>query len=1090
MRKLITFILIIVLSVGGYASPKKSFEIKRGVNLSHWLSQRGENTPSIQDGMSPTDFSRIARAGFDHVRLPIDEEVLWQENGQKNKEAFSYLHKGIEWALKNDLRVIVDLHIVRSHYFNAGNEGKKNSLWEKPEAQTHFLALWQDLVQELKGYSTSDVAYEIMNEPTAPNHEDWNKLVEKAYQIIRKVEKERVIVIGSNMWQGVDTFQYLKVPQGDEFILLSCHFYEPFLLSHYQAGWTEFGKYQGNVHYPGYLVSKDEFESLSADDKKLVARWRTTPWNRETLAAFLSKAKRVADEKGLNLYCGEFGIYEKAPIESALKWYADVISVFDSLNIAWAKWDYKGGFGVYTSQNQQKKDLLKVLMSGSGKKVVVGETPVYLDARKPLELRVKDALNRMTVEEKTRLSYADGRFSTPGCARLGIPGLMYSDGPHGVRAEICWNSWDYAGWTNDSCTAFPALTCLASTWNPSLSKAYGTAIGEEARYRHKNVLLGPGVNIYRTPLNGRNFEYMGEDPFLAARMCVPYIQGVQENGVAACVKHYALNNQEHWRNHIDVQVSDRALYEIYLPAFKAAIEEGKSWTIMGAYNKVRGTHAAHNKLLNNDILKGEWGFDGCVVTDWGAAHDTYEAAMYGLDLELGTFTNGLTSNSSLGYDSYYLGNAYLQMVKEGKVPMEVVNDKAARVLRLIFRTAMNDNGKLGAMSNDSHYETAYQIATEGIVLLKNEAKFKGESLLPLSQGKYKRVLVVGDNAVRNLMQGGGSSELKPKMVITPLEALTERLGKECVKFTQGYVAGRPMFDRADTFSQSVIDSLYTAAVNEAQKADLVIFMGGLNKNFQQDCEGDDRKTFQLPFEQDRLIKGLLKANKKVVVVLTSGNAVDMPWLKEVPSLIQSWYLGSIGGKALADVITGEVTPSGKLPFSYPAKLEDCPAHYYGEISYPGDGIRQEYKEDILVGYRWYDTKKIKPLFPFGYGLSYTQFEYGKPVVSSSQMQSGDVLEIKCTVRNVGKVAGKEVVQLYIGDEKCSVLRPLKELKDFYKVTLQPGEEKEVLFTVDEEDLKFFDDTQHKWVAESGKFKIYIGSSSKDIKGVVEFDYKN
>lgn len=1086
MKKFVIFILFIVSFVGLYASNGNAFEIKRGINLSHWLSQRGDNSPAIKDGMSEIDFIRICRAGFDHVRLPIDEEVLWQEDGQMNKDAFEYLHKGIKWALQNDLRVIVDLHIVRAHNFNAGNEGKKNTLWDSLEAQEHFISLWRDLINELKNYPVSDVAYEIMNEPTAPNHDDWNKLVEKVYKIIRATEKKRVIVIGSNMWQGVDTFQYLKVPQGDEFILLSCHFYEPFLLSHYKAGWTEFGKYQGDVHYPGYLVTKDEYESYSEADKKLTARWTMYPWNKEMLASYLGRAKKIADEKGLNLYCGEFGIYEKAPTEDALRWYRDVIEVFDSMDIAWAKWDYKGGFGVYTSDNQLKKDLLKEVMSGSGKKITVGATPIYLDVRKSIELRVKDALSRMTLEEKTRLSYADGRFSTPGCPRLGIPGLMYSDGPHGVRAEICWNSWDYAGWTNDSCTAFPALTCLASTWNTSLSKEYGLAIGEEARYRNKNVLLGPGVNIYRTPLNGRNFEYMGEDPYLASRMCVPYIQGVQENGVAACVKHYALNNQEHWRNHIDVNVSDRALYEIYLPAFKAAIEEGKSWTIMGAYNKVRGTHAAHNKLLNNDILKGEWGFDGCVVTDWGAAHDTYEAAMYGLDLELGTYTNGLTSNSNLGYDDYYLGNAYLKMIKDGKIPMEVVDDKASRVLRLIFRTAMGGEDKFGAMSNDSHYETAYKIATEGIVLLKNDAEFDGKPLLPVQTGKYKRILVVGDNAVRNLMMGGGSSELKPKKVITPLEALTEKFGKECIAFSQGYMASRPMFDRADVIPQFIVDSLYSAAVEEAQKSDLVIFMGGLNKNYQQDCEGDDRKAFQLPYEQDKLINGILKVNKKVVVVLTSGNAVDMPWLGNVPSLVQSWYLGSIGGKALADVISGDVTPSGKLPFSYPAKLEDCPAHYYGEMSYPGDSISQEYKEDILVGYRWYDTKKIKPLFPFGYGLSYTKFEYEKPEISSNIIKSDDVIEIKCTVKNVGSVTGKEIVQLYIGDEKCSVLRPLKELKDFCKITLKPGESKDVLFSIDKEDLMFFDDKQHEWQAEPGKFKAYIGSSSKDIKWVLEF----
>lgn len=1086
MKKFVIFILFIVSFVGLYASNGNAFEIKRGINLSHWLSQRGDNSPAIKDGMSEIDFIRICRAGFDHVRLPIDEEVLWQEDGQMNKDAFEYLHKGIKWALQNDLRVIVDLHIVRAHNFNAGNEGKKNTLWDSLEAQEHFISLWRDLINELKNYPVSDVAYEIMNEPTALNHDDWNKLAEKVYKIIRATEKKRVIVIGSNMWQGVDTFQYLKVPQGDEFILLSCHFYEPFLLSHYKAGWTEFGKYQGDVHYPGYLVTKDEYESYSEADKKLTARWTMYPWNKEMLASYLGRAKKIADEKGLNLYCGEFGIYEKAPTEDALRWYRDVIEVFDSMDIAWAKWDYKGGFGVYTSDNQLKKDLLKEVMSGSGKKITVGATPIYLDVRKPIELRVKDALSRMTLEEKTRLSYADGRFSTPGCPRLGIPGLMYSDGPHGVRAEICWNSWDYAGWTNDSCTAFPALTCLASTWNTSLSKEYGLAIGEEARYRNKNVLLGPGVNIYRTPLNGRNFEYMGEDPYLASRMCVPYIQGVQENGVAACVKHYALNNQEHWRNHIDVNVSDRALYEIYLPAFKAAIEEGKSWTIMGAYNKVRGTHAAHNKLLNNDILKGEWGFDGCVVTDWGAAHDTYEAAMYGLDLELGTYTNGLTSNSNLGYDDYYLGNAYLKMIKDGKIPMEVVDDKASRVLRLIFRTAMGGEDKFGAMSNDSHYETAYKIATEGIVLLKNDAEFDGKPLLPVQTGKYKRILVVGDNAVRNLMMGGGSSELKPKKVITPLEALTEKFGKECIAFSQGYMASRPMFDRADVIPQFIVDSLYSAAVEEAQKSDLVIFMGGLNKNYQQDCEGDDRKAFQLPYEQDKLINGILKVNKKVVVVLTSGNAVDMPWLGNVPSLVQSWYLGSIGGKALADVISGDVTPSGKLPFSYPAKLEDCPAHYYGEMSYPGDSISQEYKEDILVGYRWYDTKKIKPLFPFGYGLSYTKFEYEKPEISSNIIKSDDVIEIKCTVKNVGSVTGKEIVQLYIGDEKCSVLRPLKELKDFCKITLKPDESKDVLFSIDKEDLMFFDDKQHEWQAEPGKFKAYIGSSSKDIKWVLEF----
>lgn len=693
----------------------------------------------------------------------------------------------------------------------------------------------------------------------------------------------------------------------------------------------------------------------------------------------------------------------------------------------------------------------------------------------------------MTVEEKTRLSYAQGKFSSPGCPRLGIPELWMSDGPHGVRAEINWNDWGYAGWTNDSCTAFPALTCLAASWNPLLAEKYGQAIGEEARYREKDVLLGPGVNIYRTPLNGRNFEYMGEDPYLASELCVPYIQGVQKNGVAACVKHYALNNQELWRGHIDVQLSDRALYEIYLPAFKAAVERGKTWSVMGAYNKVRGTHATHHKLLNNDILKGEWNFDGCVITDWGAAHDTYEAAMYGLDIEMGSYTNGLTSESEFGFDDYYLGKSYLKMVREDKIPMEVVNDKAARVLRLIFRTAMNRRKPFGALTSEEHYRTAYEVATEGIVLLKNGTGKKQPALLPVPQGKYKRILVVGDNATRNLMLGGGSSELKVQRVVSPLDGIKAKFGEDVV-YAQGYTSGRPMYGRADVIPQTTVDSLRNDAVEKAMNADLVIFVGGLNKNHFQDCEGGDRLSYGLPFGQNELIEALLKVNKNLVAVIVSGNAVEMPWVREVPSIIQSWYLGSVGGEALADVLSGDVNPSGKLPFSYPVKLEDCPAHFFGEISYPGDSIRQEYKEDILVGYRWYDTKKIRPLFPFGYGMSYTTFEYSKPVVSAKTMNADGSIDLTVRIRNTGKIAGKEIVQLYVGDEECSVLRPVKELKNFRKVRLLPNEEKEVKFTIKPEALQFFDDKQHTWVAEPGKFKAYIAASSSDIRGTVTFEY--
>ena len=551
------------------------------------------------------------------------------------------------------------------------------------------------------------------------------------------------------------------------------------------------------------------------------------------------------------------------------------------------------------------------------------------------------------------------------------------------------------------------------------------------------------------------------------------------------MKHYALNNQELWRGHIDVEVSDRALYEIYLPAFRAAVERGGAWSIMGAYNKVRGTHAAHSKLLNNDILKGEWKFDGCVVTDWGAAHDTYEAAMYGLDLEMGSYTNGLTSESEFGYDDYYLGKAYLKMIKEGKIPMEVVNDKAGRVLRLIFRTAMNRNKPFGSLASPEHYRTAYDVAVEGTVLLKNGNGKKQPGLLPIAPDAYKNILVVGDNATRNLMQGGGSSELKVKDFISPLEGLQKKYGN--VVYAQGYKAGRPMYGNVDEIPQAVMDSLREDAVAKAKEADLVIYVGGLNKNHQQDCEAGDRLSYNLPFGQDELIRSLLEVNKNMVVVLVSGNAVAMPWLDEVPSVVQTWYLGTITGNALADVLSGDANPSGKLPFSYPAKLEDCPAHAFDALCYPGDSIKEVYKEDILVGYRWYDTKKIQPMFPFGYGMSYTTFEYGKPVISAKTMNQDGTLTVSVKVKNTGKADGKETVQLYIGDEKCSVLRPVKELKGFQKIALCPGEEKEVTFTITPDALKFFDDKRHEWVAEPGKFKAYIGASSADIRGTVAFE---
>ena len=715
------------------------------------------------------------------------------------------------------------------------------------------------------------------------------------------------------------------------------------------------------------------------------------------------------------------------------------------------------------------------------------QTPIYLDKTQPIEARVQDALSRMTLEEKVAMTHAQSKFSSPGVPRLGIPELWWSDGPHGVRAEIEWNSWGYANWTNDSITAYPALTCLAATWNPEISFEYGNALGEEARYRKKDVILGPGVNIYRHPLNGRNFEYMGEDPYLASVLVVPYIKGVQQNGVATSTKHFVLNDQEKWRGHINVELSDRALHEIYLAPFKAAIVDGEGWTIMGAYNKVRGQHACHNEFLLNDILKGDWGFDGVVVTDWGGTHDTKEAALYGLDVEMGSFTNGLTSESEFGYNDFYLGDAYLNMLKSGEVPMSTVDDKASRILRLIFRTGMDSDRPWGSQATEAHADVARKVGEEGIVLLRNAPISKnGSKLLPIDASKYNKILVVGENATRSMVKGGGSSELKAKEEISPLQGLKAKYGDKIV-YAQGYKSGKSMYGNVEEISSHVEDSLRAEAVAMAKEADLIIYVGGLNKNHEQDCEAGDRITYGLPFNQNQLIEELLAVNPKMVMTLVSGNAVKMPWVNRVPAIVQGWYLGSQAGNALANVLSGEVNPSGKLPFSFPVKLQDNGAIHYGEQSYPGDSINQTYLEDILVGYRWHDTKKIPALYPFGHGLSYTTFAFSKPEITNKKMNEDGTTTVSVKVKNTGDVAGKEVVQLYITDKRSSVLRPSKELKGFKKVSLEPGEEAEVSFTITAKELSFYNDQTGKWVAEPGAFEAIIGSSSTDIKGKVGFE---
>lgn len=739
----------------------------------------------------------------------------------------------------------------------------------------------------------------------------------------------------------------------------------------------------------------------------------------------------------------------------------------------------------------QVKVLLCSFLIGSASVTMNAQTnttPVYLDESKPIEARVEDALSRMTLQEKVAMCHAQSKFSSTGVPRLGIPENWATDGPHGIRPEVLWDEWDQAGWTNDSCIAFPALTALAATWNKDMSHLYGKVIGEEARYRNKNILLGPGVNIYRTPLNGRNFEYMGEDPYLSSKMVVPYIKGVQENGVAACVKHYALNNQEVDRHTVNVNIDDRTLYEIYLPAFKAAVQEGDAWAIMGAYNKYKEQWACQNQYLLNDILRGEWGFDGVVVSDWGGVNDTKQAIYNGLDMEFGSWTNGLSEGTSNAYDNYYLSKAFLKMLQSGEVNEEEVNKKVRNILRLAFRTTMNTKRPWGSFGTEEHAKAGREIAEEGIVLLKNE-----NDLLPINPATTKKVLVVGENAIKMMTVGGGSSSLKAKYEVSPLEGIKNRIGNDAeVVYARGYVGDASGNYNGVESGQNLADNrseseLIEEPIRLAKDADIVIFVGGLNKSEGEDCEGADRISLNLSYNQDKLISELAKANKNLVVVNISGNAIAMPWVKEVPAIVQSWYNGTESGNALASVLMGDVNPSGKLPFSFPVKLDDIGAHKLD--AYPGVDKEATYKEGIFVGYRWLDKEKIKPLFPFGHGLSYTTFEYGNVVADKKDMTQDDKITFTVKVKNSGAKEGAEIVQLYISDLKSSVPRPLKELKGFEKISLKPGEEKEVSFTVDKTALSFFDADKHEWVAEKGDFEALIGASSSDIKSKTKFTLK-
>ena len=617
------------------------------------------------------------------------------------------------------------------------------------------------------------------------------------------------------------------------------------------------------------------------------------------------------------------------------------------------------------------KKIIGVIACGLFLNAAAASSQVTDKEKVQMEKRIEKLIKKMTLEEKVGLLHGNSKFYVAGVERLGIPEWSLSDGPHGVRAEINRHDWAYAGWTNDSASYFPTGTAFAAAWNPELAYRRGEVLGEEARWRKKDVLLGPGVNIIRSPLCGRNFEYMSEDPYMNSVLAVAYIKGLQSRDVACSVKHFAVNNQETNRTTVDVECSERALREIYLPAFKAAVQEGGALTVMAAYNKFRGEFCAENNYLVRKILRNEWGFDGVYVTDWGAAHSTVPSMEAGLDLEMGTLIDK--------YEDWYYANPLIEAVKSGKIPMSLVDEKVGDVLRVMIKTNVLDPKKRfgpGSMNTKEHQQATYDAAAEAIVLLKNQ-----NNLLPLDFSSIKSLAVIGDNATRKHSNGGLSSEIKAVYEVTPLEALRAKWGdKVDIRFAQGYeklstfVEGSNNGQSSGTFSSKTqeSDALLKEAVEVARTSDVALLVCGLNHDY--DTESFDRLNMDIPYGQVELIQEVVKANPRTIVVMIAGSPLNMAAVDICsPAIVWAWFNGMEGGNALVDVLSGKVNPSGKMPFTTPVSLDQSPAHALG--NFPGRDLKVNYEEDILVGYRWFDTKGLPVVYPFGYGLSYTTFNY-------------------------------------------------------------------------------------------------------------------
>lgn len=724
--------------------------------------------------------------------------------------------------------------------------------------------------------------------------------------------------------------------------------------------------------------------------------------------------------------------------------------------------------------------------------------------------KIEKLIAQLTLQEKVDMIHGNGLFTTKGVERLGIPPFITSDGPRGVRKDFGNDSWKEVGLSYDYVSYLPCNTALAATWNRALAHSTGKLLGKEARGRGKDMILAPGINMMRSPLCGRSFEYMGEDPYLVSELVVPLVQGIEENDVSSCVKHFAVNNQETRRLDVDVEVSERALREIYLPGFEAAVRRGKAKGIMGAYNKLRGTHCCHHDSLLNQILRGEWGFEGIVVSDWGGVHDTEEALMNGLDIEM-SVTND--------FDKYYMAQPLIDLIECGEVDKKTalakIDEKVRHILNVMNELHMLDGERSAGGYNDySDKASLRQTARESIVLLKND-----KNILPLDRKRIKKLLVVGENANRQHASGGGSAEIKALYEITPLMGIQMLLGGNTeVVYKPGYFnedngniwasTGDSENGQADSLDQDNVESPAPVAIevspeqkqhrlemNEkymrealeaAKDADAVVFVGGLTHDY--DTEGQDRADMKLPYDQDRLISELLKVRPDTVVTLVAGSPVDMSaWLGDVSSLVYSWYAGMEGGMALAEVIFGDVNPSGHLPETFPISEKDCPAVVLGE--FPG-GDKVHYNEDIFVGYRYFDTYDVPVAFPFGYGLSYTDFVMTgiRAEVVEDTVESKAV-KVSFDISNIGSRAGAAVAQIYVADKYPKVKKAAKELKAFEKIYLEAGETREISLMLEREAFTYYDEASHQFRVDAGSYMLLLAKNAEEIMDITEIELK-